>query len=281
MLLSPASRTINLPPSVFPAQGGGSSIVSSVAACILRGSHQRPRGGSITTDPRFDLPLYNVSEAARLARVPTNTLRNWLHGYGYPSAGRMVATRPVVHPTVSQPTALSFINLMETVALAGFRETGVSMQRVRRALEYVGKQMREKHPLANERVLTDGVDLFWEFQTREPTDVHLVNISRGGQKAFPEAVKRYLREVEWGKDRFATRWWPGAVRAGRGPVVVDPRRAFGSPVVARTGIRTADIFQRFAAGEPLSEIAEDYGLSGGKVEAAIRAEARFLEPVAA
>ena len=72
-----------------------------------------------------------------------------------------------------------------------------------------------------------------------------------------------------------------AVVVCRGPVVVDPRRAFGAPVVARTGIRTADIFQRFAAGEPVAELADDYGLSIDKVEAAIRAEARFLEPIAA
>ena len=92
---------------------------------------------------------------------------------------------------------------------------------------------------------------------------------------------KYLREVEWGKDQVASRWWPGATRPGRGPVVVDPRRAFGAPVVARTGIRTADIFQRFAAGEPVAELADDYGLSIDKVEAAISAEARFLEPIAA
>ena len=234
-----------------------------------------------TTDPRFDLPLYSVPEASRLAGVRPGTLRNWLRGYKYPSGGRLVVAKPAVIPTVTQPMSLSFINLMEVVALAGFRETGVSMQRVRRALEYVAKEMREPHPLASERILTDGADLFWEFLTREPADLHLVNLNKGGQKAFPEAVMRYLREVEWGKDQVASRWWPGATRPGRGLVVVDPRRAFGAPVVARTGIRTADIFQRFAAGEPVAELADDYGLSIDKVEAAIRAEARFLEPIAA
>ena len=64
-------------------------------------------------------------------------------------------------------------------------------------------------------------------------------------------------------------------------VVVDPRRAFGSPVIAGTGIRTEDVFLRFSAGEPLSELAEDYGLTRDQTEAAIRIEAQFLEPLAA
>ena len=52
-------------------------------------------------------------------------------------------------------------------------------------------------------------------------------------------------------------------------------------VIARTGIRTEDVFLRFSAGEPISELAEDYGLTLDQAEAAIRAEAQFLEPLAA
>lgn len=176
---------------------------------------------------------------------------------------------------------MTFVNLMEAVALAGFRQTGVSMQRVRKALEYAKRGMQEAHPLASERIMSDGRDLFWEYQERRDPRVHLVNLVRGGQKVFPEAVERYLREVEWGRDRYAARWWPGAPEAGGGAVVVDPNRAFGAPVIAGTGIRTEDVFDRFSAGEPMDELAEDYGLTLAQIEAAIRAEARFLEPARA
>lgn len=176
--------------------------------------------------------------------------------------------------------SLSFANLTEVLALTGFRQLGVSMQKVRRALEYVKQEMGVEHPLATQRILSDGVELFWEYQERH-REIVLVNIVRGGQRAFPEAVMRYLREIEWGKDSFASRWWPGSREAGSGTIVVDPRRAFGSPVIARTGIRTEDVFLRFSAGEPISELAEDYGLTRDQAEAAIRAEARFLEPLAA
>ena len=88
---------------------------------------------------------------------------------------------------------------------------------------------------------------------------------------------RYLREMEWGKDSFATRWWPGS-EPGEGAVVVDPRRAFGAPVITGTGIRTEDVFARFSAGEPLTDLVDDYGLTLAQVEAALRLEVRLPEP---
>jgi hypothetical protein len=58
--------------------------------------------------------------------------------------------------------------------------------------------MEHPHILASERLLTDGKELFWEYQERSRNgELDLVNLSRQGQKVFPEAVMRYLRQVEW------------------------------------------------------------------------------------
>jgi len=237
---------------------------------------------SRTSIPASTSVSYSVPEAARLARVPSRTLWNWVHGYRYFRAGRLARAKPVLAPTARNgAVTLSFVNLTEVLAPSGFRESGVSMQKIRRALDYVGREMQAEHPLATQRILSDGVELFWEYQEKHRGEIVLVNIVRGGQRVFPEAVMRYLREIEWGRDSIASRWWPGAREAGMGPIVVDPRRAFGSPVIAGTGIRTEDVFLRFSAGEPFSELAEDYGLTFEQVEAAVRAEARFLEPLAA
>ncbi len=238
------------------------------------------RGRIVTVkDLRFEPGLYSLPEASRLASVPRRTLTNWVRGYRYPVDGRTAKARPVVRPP--ERDALSFVNLMEALALAGYREAGVPMQRVRKALDFAARVIEHPHILASERLLTDGKDLFWEYQERSRNgELDLVNLSRQGQKVFPEAVMRYLQQVEWGSDRFATRWWPGAER-GRGRVVVDPHRAFGAPVLAGTGIRTEDLFSRFRAGEPIEELAQDYGVKLGDVEAAIRIEAGFLEAAAA
>lgn len=232
-------------------------------------------------DPRFDLALYPVPEAARLVGVPVRSLWNWLRGYRYVSRGAVVQAEPVISLTVAEGSALSFANLVEAGTLASFRKTGVSMQKIRRALDYVSRAMDIPHPLASNRILTDGVELFWQYQETEGGDLHLVNLTRQGQMAFAPVIMRYLRELEWGPDSYAVRWWPGATAPGEGLVVVDPRRGFGAPVLAGTGIRTEDVFLRFSAGESLQDLAEDYGLTFEQIEAAIRAETRFREPLAA
>ncbi|OFW78760.1 MAG: hypothetical protein A2Z48_04115 [Actinobacteria bacterium RBG_19FT_COMBO_70_19] len=228
-------------------------------------------------DARFDLELYALPEAARLTRVPRQTLVNWVRGYPYRAGGRTVRAKPAIQ-TVGRSDSFSFVNLIEARVLSGFRRVGVPMQRVRKALDYAERQATDiEHLLASERLLTDGQDLFWEFQERAGGERDLVNLSKGGQKAFPEAVMRFLREMEWGRDRFAERWWPGSAPR-EGLVVVDPEFAFGAPTVRGTGIRTEDVFSRFSAGEPLADLSDDYGLTLEQVETAIRFEVQLLEP---
>lgn len=165
------------------------------------------------------------------------------------------------------------------LALDRLREAGVSLQEVRKALRYVEAELGTAHALVSQLILTDGVDLFWKFQERERDPVfHIVNITCGGQKVFAEVISACLREIEWGTDRFAERWWP---EAGRGEVVVDPGKGFGAPTIASTDFPTDDVLQRFEAGESVLSLDEDFGLTIGQVEAAIRAEAGFLERLAA
>src|SRR5688572_12053359 len=69
---------------------------------------------------------------------------------------------------------------------------------------------------------------------------------------------------------LVARWWPERKRGSRGPVVVDPRRAFGAPVVAGTGVRTEDVFDLFQPGASIQDLIDDYGLTSAQFEAAVR-----------
>ena len=55
-------------------------------------------------------------------------------------------------------------------------------------------------------------------------------------------------------------------------VVIDPRIAFGQPVIAGTGIRTSIIAERFEAGESIEELVAEYGRTAREIEEAIRSE---------
>ena len=81
-----------------------------------------------------------------------------------------------------------------------------------------------------------------------------------------------LARVEYDKQGRAIRLFP-VLRRERGPksIVIDPRRAFGRPVVAGTSVPAADIRARFDAGDGVDELARDYDVRPELIEDALRA----------
>ena len=52
-------------------------------------------------------------------------------------------------------------------------------------------------------------------------------------------------------------------------IAIDPKIAFGRPVVARTGVSTAAIAERIDASETVQDLATDYGLTVDEIEQAV------------
>ena len=55
-------------------------------------------------------------------------------------------------------------------------------------------------------------------------------------------------------------------------IVVNPRGAFGKPVLFNSGIPTIAIADRFQAGESIASIAKDYDRAAGEIEEVLRYE---------
>lgn len=219
-------------------------------------------------DPR-NLPRYSLAEASRLILVPRATLRSWSLGRRYPAGGVARFSRPVLLlPSPDRPV-LSFTNLVEAHILASIRKVhGVSLERVRTALDYVERVIPGDHPMASGRFSTDGVDLFIHEMGQ------LINASQNGQIAMRASMDRFLRRVEVDDSALAVRLFPW-IRPdseARRTVVVDPRVSFGRPVVAGTGVPTAVLHERWLGGDSVADLALDYGLDAGLVEDALRCE---------
>jgi uncharacterized protein (DUF433 family) len=86
-----------------------------------------------------------------------------------------------------------------------------------------------------------------------------------------------LRRIDWGGD-VAERLYPWVradIEAAQPKsIVIDPRRGFGQPVIAGTGIQARIIAERYRAGESIAALAKDYALAVDKIEDAIRCETR-------
>lgn len=98
-----------------------------------------------------------------------------------------------------------------------------------------------------------------------------------GQLGLAECLKDYLQRIERDPAGAPVRLYP--FPGGRPPVpdwprtvVMDPRIAFGRPVIAGTSIPTAEVAKRITAGETLEEIAEDYDRSPREILEAVRWE---------
>lgn len=218
------------------------------------------------TDERFELPLYGLSEAALYLRVPIKTLEYW-------AFGRKPAS-PVIQPASKQPRALSFMNLLECHMLASMRSLyDLRLPKIRRAVVHLNKVSSFKHPLIEEPLYTNRVDVLIKQIDK------LVNISRDGQLVIPETVEAHLERVEYDKAVGVLKFYPFVRERSAGEpklIVINPSLGFGKPVIAGTGISTAVIASRFNARESVPDLAKEYGLETEQIEEAIRWETRAV-----
>lgn len=223
-------------------------------------------------DPR-NLPAYSLREASRYTGVPLNTLRTWVSGRSYPTGGGTKFWKPIiVRPQPGEPM-LSFTNLIELHVLNAIRRKHqIAMGRVRKALDFLIGEYNSQNPLAEHDFETDGLDLFVEKYGE------LINASKGGQFAMKEILRVYLKRIARDEKGIALQLYPFTRLSADGHtddpkiVSINPRIAFGKPVIAGTGIPTAIIAERYKTGESISEIADDYGRDFIEVEEAIRCE---------
>jgi uncharacterized protein (DUF433 family) len=169
---------------------------------------------------------------------------------------------------------IPFIGLVEGLALSAFRRAGVPMQRIRPALERLETEMGLRHALASDRLYTDGAEVLFDYgrEASEEKIAQLV-VVRNQQRVFAPIVQQYLRHITYGPDHWATRVrLPGYENT---PVIVDPKRSFGRPVIQRVRVPVEELVDRWWAGDSIHVLADDFGLKEAEVEDVIRVATRI------
>lgn len=205
----------------------------------------------------LDLERYRPTDAARMVGLPPATARRWLQRAGTDPAGGH---------------AVSFLSLVELFMVREIRrQTGLSMQRVRRHLEEAERILGATHPLARRRFLVDGQHLFVGLSSAG--EAPFVELGKGGQIALEGVLRQRASVLDFldpGEDDFACRWYPLGRDAG---VVVDPAVGWGAPVVTGTRIYTRTLVQAVRAeGDDPQRVADLYEIDVAQVEAAMRYE---------
>lgn len=208
---------------------------------------------------RLYLPTYTVREAARYAQTRVSTVSGWFnqgHSLGPALPGK------------TKGQSLSYLQLIEVAFVATFRAAGVSLQRIRKAREFLSCHFNTDYPFASGKFYTEGRHILFNLQeeTFDPEIDRLVMADQSGQICWKPVIGARFDQVEY-HGNLAIRWRP-MNRAS--DVIIDPRLAFGAPSVK--GIATWALRGRFEAGEDIDEVADDFGLTLDEVVSALKFE---------
>lgn len=218
----------------------------------------------------FDIrnePAYGPAEAARYLRLPAATLRTWLIGRDYPKGAARATFHPLIHPAGKKPLLLSFFNLIESHVLRALRtEHGVAIAELRKAISYAERKLDIQRLLLSKELRTHAGEVFLDRY------VELISLSASGQLAMRKMFEDHLQRVDWDEWQFPVRLYPftgTAQPTGERSIAIDPKIAFGRPIVQRVGVSTAAIVDRIDAGESVAALAEDYDLTVDEIELAV------------
>lgn len=211
---------------------------------------------------RLYLPAYSVSEAARYVNTKPGTVSYWHYRGG--GLGPALPGRERRRP-------LSYLELVEVAFVSVFRNYGVSLQRIRRAREYMAKTFMVDYPFARYKFKTEGYHVLLALEEVEPSrrEGELIVADSAGQMGWADVMSDKFMEFDYehGGEELAIKWHV----AGRtSPVVIDPKISFGAPTVY--GIPTWALKGRYNAGESIADIQDDFGLDEDEVEAGLAFE---------
>ncbi|MFH1330098.1 MAG: MerR family transcriptional regulator [Actinomycetota bacterium] len=135
---------------------------------------------------------FSAQQACRLTGCTAHQLRYW---------DRVNLVRPTLQRTGGRPGRRRLYAFRDLVALRVVKsllDNGMSLQRVRRAWDYLRRTADMERHLAEVRLVTDGYSIF----RIASDDAEVIDALRDGQLAFFVAIGEITREVAEDVTRF-------------------------------------------------------------------------------
>jgi DNA-binding transcriptional MerR regulator/uncharacterized protein (DUF433 family) len=233
--------------------------------------------------------IYSIPEASHLINVTTRDIRRWLFGYHYRKmpgdAGSRVEIAPLWEHELAHEdfdeAVIGFRDLVELRFIREFIQHGVPLQVIRRCLTTASELFGVSHPMSLPRFKTDGRTIYAEALHEESQENSLVDL-KDRQSVFKDIIKPSLYEgLDYDEQKLqASRWYP----AGRkSPIVIDPARQFGAPIIEATATPTNALYQSYLAegadSKALAITSRIFEVPAKSVAAAIRFEEQLKRTV--
>ena len=123
--------------------------------------------------------------------------------------------------------------------------------------------MDTKFPFAHKGIATAGAAFFGDLG-------EWVDVGKGGQIAFQQAIRDYLKPVIYGENDLASVWKPHP------RIIINPAVQAGAPCIEGTRVPTQLIAELAKYPEDYPQVAGDYRLTLTDLKAAVVYEAERL-----
>lgn len=208
--------------------------------------------------------IYTIPDAARLSGASAPRIRTWMQDLRSEKLQRRAKEgiwKGQLSP-IGEKEALGFLDLNEVRFIKAFRDVGVGWKMIRGSHEVASKKYETEHPFCTRQFLTDGKHILEEFESEFQETIK-------GQILFPDVIKPFIRELEFSDNETLLRWWPlGREKS----IVLDPKRQFGKPIAAESGVSTEVLYYAVEVEQSIEEVADWYEVNTFEVEDAVNFE---------
>lgn len=196
--------------------------------------------------PLFGVGIYDVAETARLIKRDPDTVARWTQG------------DKALHE-VDDRQIMTFLDLISLLVISELIRRRVPRPEIRKGGEYLSRELDTNFPFAHKGIATAGAAFFGNLG-------EWIDVGKGGQLAFQQAIREYLRPVIYGEDDLASVWKPHS------RILINPAVQAGAPCIEGTRVPTQLIAELAESPEDYSQIADDYRLTLADVKAAVKYE---------
>ncbi len=208
-------------------------------------------------DDLIGMGVYTLQEAALYSQISAHKLSRWMFGTS--------VHQPVVKSELYQQRLLSFLDLIQAMAIDRARDAGVTLPKIREAIRVAEEKHGLTFPLAREHKLWlwDG-DLHIRFPDQS---LEQLTGRQRGQRGMTPIVEPFMQDLHFDTEGLAKLFTPYK-KYGK-QIVLDPKVQFGQPVVAGTGYR-ADVLANACETEKSKKlVAEAFGVTINDVRVAV------------
>jgi uncharacterized protein (DUF433 family) len=212
---------------------------------------------------------YTVPEASRLLKIAPRNINRWLGGYTYEIGDETLSMPPLWTPELpsrEHHLELSFRDLIELRFVRAFMEAGLGLRTIRTCLDYAKECVSDQRPFSTRKFRTDGRTIFLE-SARRTGDTELLDLQKH-QFVIRDVIARTFKDLDIEDDAVA-RWRP---YRGKQSIVIDPQRAFGQPIAAKSGVPTTVLADAVKAEVSLQRVVHLFDVAKSVIQDAVSFE---------